>query len=58
MKLTPGIGYFVGWMLLLGGFLLWYCEFASPIAEVFCGLIGLIIALGVFSAYMSARNRP
>ena len=58
MKLTPGIEYFVGGMVLLWGFCLWYCGFASPIAEVFSGLFVLIIALGVFSAYMSARNRP
>lgn len=58
MKLTPGIGYYVSGMAILGGFMLWMFEFASPMAELICGLVGFLIIGGVFSAYMSARNRP
>ena len=38
--------------------MLWMFEFASPMAELICGLVGFMIIGGVFSAYMSARNRP
>jgi hypothetical protein len=57
MKMPPSIAYYVASMLILGFGLLWYVEFSSPVAEWICGLIGVSIALAVFSAYMSAKSR-